>query len=167
MIRGYPGVAATDNFTSDSCAMSSNHLFFSAARYISFLRTFCANLLGTTQEGLRGETKVALEVIVQMTLTREANLVGNFGDALMTRAQELLGPFYATADMVLMRCATQGLLEKTRKVEFAQMRYVRQLRKTYLLIETCVNISDDAINLFFRQPLTAASQNGTANHVSR
>lgn len=147
--------------------MSANDLFFSAARYISFLRTFCANLLGTTQKGLWSDAKVALEMIVQVTLTREAHLIGNFGDALMTRAQELLGPFYATADMVLMRCATQSLLEKTSEVEFAQMRYVRQLSKTYLLIETCVNISDDAIDLPFRQPLTAASQNGTANHVSR
>lgn len=93
MIRGYPGVAAIGYFTSDSCAMPANDLFFSAARYISFLRTFCANLLGTTQKGLWSDAKVALEMIVQVTLTREAHLIGNFGDALMTRAQELLGPF--------------------------------------------------------------------------
>ena len=69
----------------------------------------------------RRDADQALEVIAELTLVRKAGAGGDFRQGVVALSQELLRPFNAAGDDVLVRWQPGGRLELPREVVDAKM----------------------------------------------
>src|SRR2546425_12282101 len=99
----------------------------------------------------RRETDDTLEVRAEFALVREAGTRGDVGEREVAFSQELLRPFDAAGNGVLMGRHPGGRLELPREVVGAEVDGRSHLRQRQVGVEVFVDVLDDGMQLLSRQ----------------